>query len=493
MNPSLITGWFPWSVAALSVGVTGAGLLGHWRRAAIAIGAWWGLAGGAFAVTGGRIMGTDLPMSVFLSGAVPVVGLVAASMAVGRDRRWWRRTAAIAAAPLMVLTGLIWLDRWFAYYPTLGSLFASAPPKFAGQAAAAGAIGTPGSSPRGQLFSIDYPAGRSHFHHRMGIVWLPPAWSTKERRHLGVIELIAGVPGDPRSWLHGTDVIHTAIAFASRHRGMAPVLVFPDANGSWGGDTECVDGSRGKAETYLTSDIRYDVGHQLGVSTDPRQWAIGGLSAGGTCGLMLDLRHPDAARTFLDISGEVRPEIGDRATTTQALYGGSDAAWWAHDPATLLRTHRYDGMAGVFAAGHRRSTGPARRRPARSPCPGRRHRGPRRPPPPRQPQLPLLRSRHRPLARLACRPSRSARAAAPPSPHRAAGPTPARCRRPATPQSDPAIGRHRSPASVTADHQWCSVAGEWVPIAAIGSGRSNTEDIATRPGPHRRNQTVRLV
>ena len=361
MNLSLISGWLPWAVVAVAASVTVASLVGHWRRATLAIVTWWGLAAGVYVATGGRIMGTDLPMSVFLSGAVPVVGLVAATTVVSRRQGWWRRATAVAAVPLVLMAGLVWLDRWFAYYPTLGSLLASAPPVYPGSVGVGSrlAVGSrlPGPDAvmpsHGSLFTVDYAASRSHFHHRRGLVWLPPAWFTSARPTLGVVMLLAGVPGDPRSWLHGTRVIKTAERYAAAHSGVAPVLVFPDSNGSWEGDTECVDGPRGQAETYLTYDVPRDVARLFGVTRDPRQWAVGGLSGGGTCALVLTLRHPSVLHTFVDLSGELRPEVGSESTTIRSLYGGSRSDWVAHDPGSLLYHHHFSGLAGVFAAGTR--------------------------------------------------------------------------------------------------------------------------------------------
>jgi S-formylglutathione hydrolase FrmB len=89
----------------------------------------------------------------------------------------------------------------------------------------------------------------------------------------------------------------------------------------------------------------------LGVAPDPRHWAIGGFSEGGTCALELGLRHPDVYGTFLDLAGDRAPNLGSPQDTLKHLYGGSQAAMAAHDPANLLRPHAYRNIAGWFIAG----------------------------------------------------------------------------------------------------------------------------------------------
>src|SRR3954469_13377515 len=73
--------------------------------------------------------------------------------------------------------------------------------------------------------------------------------------HLPVLMLISGTPGVPFDWLRGGGALALANAWAISHGGDAPIMVLPDANGSSWGDTECVDGPRGRAETYLTVDV----------------------------------------------------------------------------------------------------------------------------------------------------------------------------------------------------------------------------------------------
>jgi S-formylglutathione hydrolase FrmB len=80
------------------------------------------------------------------------------------------------------------------------------------------------------------------------------------------------------------------------------------------------------------------------------------------CALMLTLRHPDTFGTFADFSGLAGPRAGntnDPAGTVSGVFGGSRAAFLAHEPARLLAGRRFPGLAGWFEVGG--SDGPALR------------------------------------------------------------------------------------------------------------------------------------
>src|SRR5206468_4097540 len=174
-------------------------------------------------------------------------------------------------------------------------------------------------------------------------------WFGTPRPQLPVIMLMSGSPGTPADWTRsaGADVMFDE--FAKSHNGIAPVLVMPDANGGPFDDTECVDGPRGKAETYLVEDVRAFVIDKYGTATDPRSWAVGGLSEGGTCGVTLTLRHPDLFASFVDFGGQIAPQVeGDEL---HKLYGGNQQALTDHLPTHLLDHAHFPGVAGWFEAG----------------------------------------------------------------------------------------------------------------------------------------------
>jgi hypothetical protein len=132
---------------------------------------------------------------------------------------------------------------------------------------------------------------------------------------------------------------------------MAPILVLADHNGSNLGDSECVDGPRGRAESYLTVDVPRFVTSQFGTAAGGAHWAVAGLSEGGTCAVTLALRHPDVFGTFADFSGDLAPNMGGPRRTARMLYGGDVAQIAQHDPLTLLARRPAPAVAGWFEVG----------------------------------------------------------------------------------------------------------------------------------------------
>jgi S-formylglutathione hydrolase FrmB len=128
---------------------------------------------------------------------------------------------------------------------------------------------------------------------------------------LPVLVLIAGQPGGPQDWVFAGRLAAVMDAFAAAHQGLAPVVVVPDVTGSALGNTLCLDSRLGAAETYLADDVPEWTASMLDVDTS--RLAIGGFSFGGTCALQLSLRRPEVFHTFLDVSGQLAPTLGDLA------------------------------------------------------------------------------------------------------------------------------------------------------------------------------------
>jgi S-formylglutathione hydrolase FrmB len=182
---------------------------------------------------------------------------------------------------------------------------------------------------------------------------VPPIWFRSPHPRLPVLELLHGSPGSPADWTRGGYADLTADAYARAHDGFAPVIVMPDVNGSWYGDTECVDGRRGNAETYLTVDVRRAVAKHFGVAASGRSWAIAGLSEGGECALHIALRHPGDYAAAGDFSGDDHPWVsgGPRNLFWGANATQVTAAEQAYDPRVLLADWHGPAPAPWFSAG----------------------------------------------------------------------------------------------------------------------------------------------
>ncbi|QCQ91203.1 alpha/beta hydrolase-fold protein [Rhodococcus sp. SGAir0479] len=298
------------------------------------------------------------------------VGLWAVLLLVPRllTGRRWMIPISVVAAGAVVLTAALQINQVFYAYPTVGTAlglpdpdridFAEVPPPQASvvtgrpleEAWTAQADGIPGS---GRYTTAAIPGATSGFGARDAVIYLPPAYFATPRPLLPVLVLLAGQPGSPEDWLHGGKLVATMDAFARAHHGLAPVVVVPDGTGSQLANPLCVDSPLGNVATYLAVDVPAWVKTHLQVDPDPRSWAVGGLSYGGTCSLQLATNYPQVYPTFLDLSGQEEPTLGDRARTVDEAFGGDEAAFVAVNPLDLMKTRRYPDTAGIIVVGDR--------------------------------------------------------------------------------------------------------------------------------------------
>jgi S-formylglutathione hydrolase FrmB len=161
--------------------------------------------------------------------------------------------------------------------------------------------------------------------------------------------MIGGEFNTPADWARAGNAVKTIDELAAAHDGNAPVFVFVDSGGSFNNDTECVNGSRGKAADHLTKDVVPYMVSNFGVSPHASHWGVVGWSMGGTCAVDLTVMHPELSSSFVDIAGDMGPDAGTKAQTIVRLFGGSADAWEAFDPATVITRHgRYDDVSGWF-------------------------------------------------------------------------------------------------------------------------------------------------
>lgn len=206
----------------------------------------------------------------------------------------------------------------------------------------------------GVLTSVDLPGQVSGFPARPAGVYLPPAWFANPRPRLPVLLLLHGTPGSPQDWTDSGGVTDTLDRWAAAHQGVTPIVVIPDINAGKDADTECVDSSRGNAETYLSQDLPALIADRYQTQPPGPHWAVAGLSEGGSCAAMLALRHPGQFGTFADYSGLAGPRTGDGNAledTVPVLFGDSMAQFDDHEPSWLLSHGSFPGMGGWFEVG----------------------------------------------------------------------------------------------------------------------------------------------
>ena len=299
--------------------------------------------------------GAPWSMYAWLCVTCLVAGLVLAGW---RRARWPRRICGIVAVVLTVVSAGSAVNQTFAYYPTFDRLFGKTADHFLDNAelsAMRTQVDKTGQLPdHGATLSVSIPGTNLKFTPRPAYAWVPPAWFARNRPQLPVIELLHGTPGDPSNWTKLSYADATALAFAEQHHGIAPIIVMPDINGSWGGDTECVNSTMyGDVETYLTKTVPQYMQKNFNASTAAGSIAIAGLSEGGLCATTLALNNPKEYVAFGNYSGDESPtyQNDNEQQTIQTLFGGSTANYNAHNPPYLLTQQRFTGLAGWFEAG----------------------------------------------------------------------------------------------------------------------------------------------
>jgi S-formylglutathione hydrolase FrmB len=362
VNVSLVSGWLPVVVEGLAV-VTLVLSIG-WRS-----GAWRTQLGlgvplaavvtalGALLLSFGPLASSDFPRSAYVWGFTFVVAATVATTGWS-GAGWRRRLLSVASIVLALAATLGAVNRQAGSFPTVGRLLSLDPEHIVAspdlnqirhQVVVSGKLPS-----QGVVIEVTIPPTVSHFSTRPAYVYLPPAWFAKVTPSLPTLVLLPGEPGSAADWSGDGDADNTADAFAATHHGLAPIIVMPDPNGYATIDTECVNSKFGNAETYLAVDVPNFVRREYSASSRPGSLAIGGLSAGGTCSVMLALLHPAVYPTFATFSGFASPQYEETtlAQTIDTLFGGSEDAFAAHDPIQILRGRQFPGVAGWFEVGN---------------------------------------------------------------------------------------------------------------------------------------------
>lgn len=205
----------------------------------------------------------------------------------------------------------------------------------------------------GKLYSLNIPGIVSKFKTREGFIYVPSvAFNSTSLVKLPVLVMLPGFPGFPSDLIAGADLGTTLTQFAKLHHGITPLVYIADDDGVKYSDTECVNSPRGNVETYLTVDVPNYLKSHFNVSDNPANWAIGGISMGGTCAAMLTFVHPNIYHYFVDIGGEAGPALGTIQNTTRVLFNGSTKDYNLHQPIYLLAKNKYKGIGGFFGNGN---------------------------------------------------------------------------------------------------------------------------------------------
>ena len=280
--------------------------------------------------------------------------------------RWWRKVVAVVAVLVFALAGGLALNRDGSVYQNLSqALGLDEVPALPATATAPPSASTefdttlwstwkaPSDLPAtGRYGSVSIPGTVSHFPARDAVVYLPPAALVANAPALPVMIMMSGQPAEPSSVVTAGHLVETLDAFAAKNHGLAPIVVVPDQLSADAHNPMCVDGVLGNSATYITTDVVDYMTSHFHVASGPRAWAVGGFSQGGTCSIQFAASRPDLFSTFIDVSGELGPSIGDEKTTIDQGFAGNRAAYEAAQPQAIMAKHGpYADTAAFFAVG----------------------------------------------------------------------------------------------------------------------------------------------
>jgi enterochelin esterase-like enzyme len=308
----------------------------------------------------------DLPFEV-LTWSVPALAALVLMLLRLPRTSWQQRSLGLVAFLLVALLSAVQINAYFGLNRTVSDLMgtdlsriSTLEPALMRQAGAAPLVPLDGWQPQGDLppegalRKASIPGTASGLNTRDAYIYLPPAYFAANRPALPVLLLFAGQPGGPADWLSGGALRAHMDDFAADHGGVAPVVVVADPNGSQQANTLCLDSRIAHADTFLSKDVPAWISSVLDISSDHKQWSVGGFSFGATCALQMGTRHPDIYTSVLAFSSEFEPALAkERQKTIDAAFPGDAAAFERQTPLDILGRTHFDSSAAYFAAGER--------------------------------------------------------------------------------------------------------------------------------------------
>lgn len=308
-----------------------------------------------------KLFADPIPLNCYIWGGLAVFAILLFVPRLIRGSGVFGRIVTVLATVFAVVMAFSQINDHFAEYPTVGSVFGINNVKTISlDEARNNEIKTvelaqwkkPSNLPgQGAVITAPIPGATSKFSARPAKIYLPPAYFSDPRPLLPVLVLMAGQPGAPEDWLVGGKLTQTMDQYAGANEGLSPIVVVADATGSELANPMCLDSNLGNVATYLSKDVPDWTKQNLQVQSDPKAWAIGGLSYGGTCSLQMTTNYPEIYPTFLDMSGQLEPTLGDRKRTVDQAFGGDNAKFTAVNPMDLMKSKQYPGVAGAFVVG----------------------------------------------------------------------------------------------------------------------------------------------
>lgn len=143
---------------------------------------------------------------------------------------------------------------------------------------------------------------------RRFVVYTPPGYELSRSRQYPVFVLLPGTPGDENDWTSGGGFAEVMFDNLIAEGRMVPIVVVMHASDTLDRATaRRGDENLREFDAILANELSPLVKKRYRVLTDPRSWAIGGLSLGGEFGMHVGLNHPEIFRTVASLSGSIVP------------------------------------------------------------------------------------------------------------------------------------------------------------------------------------------
>jgi poly(3-hydroxybutyrate) depolymerase len=318
---------------------------------------WWVGVSNTFGVYIGKTI------SLWVIAAFAVIGLAVATF---WSSGWLRKLGAAVSILAVALSATLGINAYFDLDPTIGDLAGiSTQPiiRLPSTTSTAGSTPAPGSTlpadgalwanwnppadmPKiGKMGSVTIPNTLSGFHARPAGLYLPPAALVPNPPALPLVIMMMGQPGNTDPAFIG-GILNV---FASRHEGLAPIVVVADQLGNPAIDTLCLNTSRyGNVETYITRDVVNWARSHLHILQDPAHWTIAGYSNGGECAIYFGAKYPNIWGNVIDISGEAYAGSEQPNEVAADVFHGDWAAYEKTWPVSILGSRSYRDSEGIF-------------------------------------------------------------------------------------------------------------------------------------------------
>lgn len=144
---------------------------------------------------------------------------------------------------------------------------------------------------------------------RRFLVYTPPGYESSGTRQYPALVLLPGTPGDENDWTSGGGFAEIMFDNFIAQGQMEPMIVVMHASDILENGKR--DDNLRQFEPVLIDELLPVIRKRYRVGSQPRLWAIAGLSLGGEFALTVGLRHPKLFRTVASLSGSLVPASFD--------------------------------------------------------------------------------------------------------------------------------------------------------------------------------------